>query len=306
MVVLSSDLTLSKHAVVPGRRKHRPGRLAPYIFISPFYIIFAIFFVFPIGFAIVLSFNMWDQATPMHWIGLNNFTHLFIDPYFGQAVFNTLVYMIGSLFISFFLSLPLALGLNSPRVYGKAILRVLYFSPIVTPAVAITIVFSIIYNKDFGVLNALLGMVGIHPIPWLDSTTWSKVSVLGLTAWQWTGMNALYFLAGLQSIPMSLYEAGALDGANNRQLIRHITLPGLAPMMLFVLITTFIGSSQIFDQPFILTGGGPLNSSMSYANYLYEHGLSYLHLGYAAAMGVLLFIVVTIISALQYRRLSAE
>ncbi|MFD1676507.1 carbohydrate ABC transporter permease [Alicyclobacillus fodiniaquatilis] len=288
------------------RRKARRGTIAPYLFISPFYILFAIFFVYPLGFAAVLSFTRWDQASPMQWVGLSNYVHLFTDSYFIQSVVNTVVYIIGSLIIAFFLSLPLAMALSSKRVVGKKILRVLYFTPIVTPAVAVVIVFNMIYDKDFGLLNSFLHIFGIPAVPWLDSTFWSKISVLGLVAWQWTGLNSLYFIAGLQAIPESLYEAAALDGANRWRLIRHITLPSLSPMMVFVLITTFVGSSQIFDQPFILTNGGPLNSSLSYANYLYQQGMSYLHLGYSSAMGMLLLVVVACISLIQYRRFSTR
>ncbi|GMA65154.1 sugar ABC transporter permease [Alicyclobacillus fastidiosus] len=286
-----------------GKSKTR-SPIAPYLFISPFYVLFAVFFVYPLGFAAVLSFTGWDQASPMKWVGVSNYLHFFADPYFRQSVVNTLVYIIGSLMISFLLSLPLAIALNSKRVKGRTFLRILYFTPIVTPGVAVVIVFNMMYDKNFGLLNAVLHLFGIHPIPWLDSTFWSKISVLGLVAWQWTGLNSLYFIAGLQAIPQSLYEAASLDGANKWRLIRHITLPSLSPMMVFVLITSFVGSSQLFDQPFILTNGGPLNSSLSYANYLYQQGLSYLHLGYASAMGMLLLVVVACMSFIQYRKLS--
>lgn len=302
-VMTDAGVTDAPRITARGRRRIH---LAPYLFISPFYLLFAVFFVFPLGFAVYLSFNMWDQATPMRFVGLNNYTHLFIDPYFWQAVLNTLVYVMGSLLISFCLSLPLALALNSRQVFAKSVLRTLYFTPIVMPSAAIAIVFNLVYSKDFGLLNSFLHLFGIPGVDWLNSQAWSKVAVLGMVAWQWIGLNSMYFLAGLQSISQNLYEAAALDGASAWQSIRYVTLPMLAPMSLFVLITTFVGSAQIFDQPFILTGGGPINSSLSYAMYLYQQGLSFLHLGYAAAMGILLLIVVAAISWFQYRRLSTD
>lgn len=288
------------------RRPARRRSIAPYLFISPFYILFAIFFIFPVGFSVVLSFSSWDEVGPLKLIGGHNYTRLLSDSTYHTVVINTIIYILGSLVISFLLSLPLAVALNNRHVRGKPVLRALYFSPIVTPAVAVAVVFNILFNKQPGTINSILHVFGIGAVPWLESTSLSKLVVLILVAWQWTGLNMLYFLAGLQAVSPSLREAALLDGASSWRINVSVVLPNMRPMLLFVLVTTFIGSSQIFDQPFVLTAGGPINSSLSYANYIYQQGLSNLNFGYASAMGVVLLVIIGIIGWVQYQRLGAR
>lgn len=287
-----------------GRPLQRRRAVAPYLFLAPFYVLFAVFFIFPIGFTAYLSLSSWDEVGPIKFVGLANYSHLFHDPTFLTVVWNTVVYMLGSLVIAFVLALPLALALNSKYLVGRSIARLLYFAPIVTPGVAIAVVFNLIFGSNPGVVNGVLQAFGLKPVSWLLSTTLSKIVVLILIAWQYIGLTMLYFLAGLQGVSPNLREAAQLDGASGWGVIRHVVLPSLRPMMLFVLVTTLIGSSQVFDQPFVLTAGGPINSSLSIANYIYQQGLSDLDFGYASTIGVVLLVVVTAAGILLYRRLT--
>jgi ABC-type sugar transport system permease subunit len=287
-----------------GRPLRKRRAVAPYLFLAPFYVLFAVFFIFPIGFTAYLSLSSWDEVGPIKFVGLANYSHLFHDPTFLTVVWNTVVYMLGSLVIAFVLALPLALALNSKYLVGRSIARLLYFAPIVTPGVAIAVVFNLIFGSDPGVVNGVLQAFGLKPVSWLLSTTLSKIVVLILVAWQYIGLTMLYFLAGLQGVSPNLREAAQLDGASGWGVIRHVVLPSLRPMMLFVLVTTLIGSSQIFDQPFVLTAGGPINSSLSIANYIYQQGLSDLDFGYASTIGVVLLVVVTAAGIFLYRRLT--
>lgn len=279
----------------------RQEKVAPYLFISPFYILFSLFFLGPSLFAFVLSLFRWNALSRPRWIGLANYTRLFQDEVFWQASWNTLVYMLASIFWVCPLSLLLALALNAPLVRLKHVWRSLYFSPIVTSTVAITIVFTLLYNQRYGLINAQLQAFGVAPIDWLGNRQWVKLSIIGLITWRWTGYTMIYFLAGLQAIPRELYEAAWIDGANGRQTFRYVTIPMLRPVILFVAIIVLIGSIQIFEEPFILTAGGPANASLSIAQYLYTRGIARLEYGYASAVGLVIFVVIFVLSAIQMR-----
>lgn len=283
----------------PSASWRRQDRLAPYLFVSPFYILFVIFFLGPTIFAIVLSFFRWSALGTPTFRGARNYTKLFDDPVFWTSVQNTLVYSAASLFWVVPLALLLAVALDAKLLRGKSFWRGMYFSPIVTSAVAVSLVFVILYNKDYGLINAPLIGLGFEPINWLGSTFWVKFSLIGLITWRWTGLTMIYFLAGLQSIPVVLYEAASIDGATSFQQFRFITLPSLRPVIIFVSVIVLIGSWQIFEEPYILTQGGPGNASISIVQYLYSRGIQRLEFGYASTVGVTLFGVVFTLSLLQ-------
>ncbi len=276
-------------------------RLSPYIFITPFYLLFVIFFLGPGLFALYLSFQSWNGIDEITSVGFSNFIELTKDPAFLKALVNTAAYSGASLFIISPLSLILALALNATFVHLKDLFRTIYFTPIVTSSIAISLVFMVLYNQRSGLLNQALGVLGVEPINWLGSQQWSKLAVLGLVTWRWAGFNAIYFLAGLQTIPDTLYEAAMVDGANRWDTFWHITLPMLRPVVLFVAVIVLIGSAQIFEEPYMLTHGGPVDSSLSIANHLYRVGMNYLRLGYASSIGFSLFAIIFIFSWLQMR-----
>ncbi len=301
----SSDTAGALTLPTSRKRALRQDKYAPYFFISPFYILFAIFFLFPTLFALVLGFFKWGALGTPQYFELRNYEHMFKDPLFLKALGNTLFYGAASLFVVLPLALLEAMALNSPRLKFKYLWRTLYFAPIVTSAVAISLVFRLLYNTDYGFINQIILLLGGAPIPWMESQSLTKIAVMGVVTWRWTGLLAIYFLAGLQSIPPELYEAAAIDGATGIQRFYHITLPMLRPVTLFVSIIVLIGSLQIFDDPQILFGGttpgGPGNSAVSLVQYLYNQGMQQQLFGYASAVGVLLFAIIFVLSLVQLR-----
>jgi ABC-type sugar transport system permease subunit len=291
----------------PGQLTRRKGwfttqaKLAPYLFTAPFFILFGVFFLFPSLAALVLSVFKWNGISSPEFIGLRNFERMFTDPDFWQAASNTVLYMLASLLIIIPLAMVLAALLNSRVLKLRGFFRSGYFTPVVTSSVAIALVFTLLYSRDYGLINAGLQAVGLPKIDWLGNGAWAKVSVIILLVWRWTGFNMIYFLAGMQAIPLEMYEAAEIDGANERQKFLRITAPLLRPVLLYTIILSIIGSWQIFDEPYILTSGGPANATLSVAQYLYIHGISNLRFGLGSAVGLVLFGVIFSLSAVQMR-----
>lgn len=301
----TQDAARSFPLPVPQRKMPRQDKYAPYFFISPFYILFTLFFLLPTLFALVLGFLRWNSMGAPEWFALRNYERLFSDEVFWQAVGNTAFYAAGSLFIVVPLALLEALALNSKMLRFRTLWRAIYFAPIVTSAVAISLVFRMFYNREYGLLNQLILALGGLPVDWLGNQGVVKFAVMGVVIWRWTGLLAVYFLAGLQSISEDLYEAAAIDGASSFQRFFHVTLPSLRPVILFVSVIVLIGSLQIFDDPQILFGsgtpGGPANAGLSIVQYLYGRGIGQLLYGYASAVGLFLFVVIFVLSLVQFR-----
>ena len=291
-------------AMARGRQAREGGgfqqhKLAPYAFISPFYVLFGLFFMAPSLIALVLSLFRWDGINDPRFVLARNYGRLLSDKVFAQVATNTAIYAIASLLIVLPLALVLAVLLNAKSLRFSHVWRAMYFTPVVTSTVAITLVFQILYSRDTGLLNAPLIYLGLEPIYWLGDRSWVKVAIIILIAWRSTGLLTIYFLAGLQSIPEELYEAASIDGASMLQKFFRITIPMLRPIILFVSIIVLLSSIQIFDEPQILTNGGPANASMSVVQYLYERGYTRLRLGFASAVGTVLFATVFVLSLLQ-------
>jgi len=301
----TSDAARALPVSASGKRKLRQDRFAPYFFISPFYILFIIFFLFPSLFALALGFFKWNALGTPEFFALRNYDYLFKQPLFWTSVQNTVFYAAASLFIVAPLALLEAIALNSKRLKLRSLWRTLYFAPIVTSTVAISLVFRLMYNTDYGLINGVIMSLGGTAIPWMESPGLTKFAVMGVVIWRWTGLLAIYFLAGLQSISEELYEAAAIDGANGLQKFFFVTLPMLRPVILFVAILVLIGSLQIFDDPQILFGnatpGGPGSSALSIVQYLYQQGITQQLFGFASAIGTFLFIVIFGLSLVQLR-----
>jgi len=299
------DIAGSISLPIRAKRTFRQDQYAPYFFISPFYILFTIFFLFPSLFALVLGFLKWNSMGTPEWFGLRNYERLFGDEVFWLSVRNTVFYCAVSLFVIVPLALLEALALNSKQLRFRTFWRAVYFAPIVTSGVAIGIVFRMLYNNEYGLLNNILVALGGLPVDWLGNQGVVKFAVMGVVIWRWTGLLAVYFLAGLQSIPEELHEAAAIDGAGSLQRFRHVTLPALRPVILFVSVIVLIGSLQIFDDPRILFSsanpGGPANAGLSMVQYLYDRGIGQLLYGYASAVGLFLFVIIFVLSLLQFR-----
>lgn len=274
-------------------------KLAPYLFVAPFFVLFAIFLAYPVVYSFVLSFYDARGLGARTFIGLENYKELFIDPRFRQAVFNTTYYAAGSVFILSPLALLLALALNTKWLKLKGLFRIAFFVPVITSEVVIAVMFTLVFDQDYGLLNAMFRSVGLSPIPWLRSPAWAMPSIILLGIWIWLGLNALYFLAGLQNIDQEYYEAAAIDGANRYQLFRYITVPLLKPVILFVVIQAIVGSYQLFTQPWVLTGGGPQDATLTVTMYLYLQAFRFFNMGYASAIGYALVVIILTLSLIQ-------
>jgi len=276
--------------------------VTPYAFISPFYILYLLFFIVPIGGSIYLSLTQWSGLGTPAFTGLSNYRHLFNDASFYTALFNTLIYVLISVLIVVPLSLFLAQTMNVRGLKARDFWRLTFFAPMVLSPIVVALVFGLLYNKQFGLLNVVLqAVLGIGVIDWLGDPTWAKASVGLLIIWRWTGYLSIFFLAGLQAIPKELYEASSLDGAGAVNQFRHVTLPLLQPVTAFVAVTVLIGSSQIFDEPYLLTSGGPGESTLSVAMFIFRSAFQRQQLGYASAAAVVLFIMVFVLARLASR-----
>ena len=267
-------------------------RIAPYVFISPFYVLFAIFWVTPTVSGLFLSFYQWSAFGPGRYIGLDNYLRIFSDKVFQAALVNTFWYMGTCVFLSLPLSLILAVILNSRLIRLKSIFRTIYVVPSITSTVAVALVFILFLDRDYGLLNFPLVALGLEPLNWLGSTSLSKPAILIMLMWHWLGLDSVYFLAGLQAISRELYEAAQLDGANRWQNFWYITIPLLRPIMIFIVALELIGIAQVFNEPYVLTKGGPSNSSLSIAYYIYRTGLERFDFGGAAAAGFIFFVLI--------------
>ena len=280
------------------RKRFKSDKVAPYLFISPFFIVFAIFFLLPTIASFVLAFFKWKGVKPPQFRGWGNFEYLFFkDQVFWETFQNTLFYSAGSVFITIPLALLLALALNSYSLKLKPVWRIIFFSPIVTSVVAAALTFKMILNKEFGILNYGLSFLGIEPIMWVESPDTAKWSVMMLIVWRWTGLTSMYFLAGLQFIDKTLYESSKIDGANAWQQFWYITLPQLAPVTLFVCIIVSIGSFQIFEDVYVLYSGNQVPTyAQSIVVYMMERGIMQIRLGFGSSIGVFMFLCILICS----------
>jgi lactose/L-arabinose transport system permease protein len=280
--------------------------VAPYLFIAPFFILFAIFFVYPVVWSVLLSFQKWSARETV-WVGLDNYRFAYQLPPVRKAFQNLLWYVIVNNVGQLTIALLISVLIDSTflRRYS-GILRIGYFMPNIIPAVVTSILFAIILGAG-GLSDRLLALVGLH-IPWLRSTQWSKPAVLVAGGWQWIGYWVVMLLAGLQGIPDEYYEAADIDGASLTQRFRMITLPLLRPVLLFVIIVNTIGTMQLFEYPFLIFGGGtgggasggPLNSATTPVLELYRLAFESVDLGSAAALGWGLAVLVIGVSILQF------
>jgi ABC-type sugar transport system permease subunit len=274
-----------------------------YVFISPFYFLYAVFGMFPLIYGLWLSFHEWDGISPMEWVGLENYTTLLVDDIWWKTIYNTIWLFFGATVPQLTLALILAFIINSAYIKGKDFFRAAYFMPIVASAVAVALIFTYLFGTKYGLLNYGLSFFGLGPIDWLGSSRWLKPSIALVTIWQWTGYSMIIFLAGLQSINQELYEAAKVDGAQTRDVFRHITLPLLRPVILFQVILSIIGAMQTFDIPVMLAGGtqssapgGTDRAGLVSAVLVYWTAFKYTEFGYAAAMAFVLFILILIFS----------
>jgi multiple sugar transport system permease protein len=291
----------------------RTTRLNPgYWFLAPALAVIAVFFFVPVAASVLLSLTDFDiyavaSRANLRFVQQGNYIHLFRDPRFWVAVKNTLYFVAVGGPLSVGASLGAALLLTATLVRFKSVFRTIFFLPVVTTLVAVAIVWRYIYHPRFGLLNYGLSLFGLRPIDWLGDPRWAMLAIILMAVWKNFGFNMVVFIAGLQSIPERLYEAASLDGASRWRQFRHLTLPMLAPTFLFVAVITMIGHFQLFAEPYVMTQGGPADSTLSVVLLMYQEGFRWWNMGYAAAVAVVLFAIILSLSllALRFRSLGA-
>ncbi|PLR77043.1 sugar ABC transporter permease [Bacillus sp. V3-13] len=282
------------------------SKKTPYFFVAPAIILLTMFSIFPIFVAFIISFTDIDLAGLADWstisfVGLKNYKDVVSDPIFLKSIFNTLFYVVFGVPLVIICSLAIALLINFGKARIFKAFRVVFYMPSITNVVAVAVVWTYLYNPQLGLFNYVLNLLHLPSVPWLQDPTMAKVSLIALALWRAIGLNMIIFLAALQGIPKTYYEAAQLDGANGWKQLTKITIPLLRYAIFFVSITTMIGWLQFFEEPFVMTNGGPLDSTTSVALFIYRNGFQFSNFGYAAAGSFILFIAIIVITLIQFK-----
>ncbi|WP_129113647.1 carbohydrate ABC transporter permease [Halegenticoccus tardaugens] len=294
----------------------------PYAYISPFFILFGIFLLFPAVYTFYLSFFDYvsvsneifleiqmgplvltiPQIANLEYVGLAHYERLiFRDSLFHTSLFNTSFIFFVQVPLMVILGLATALVLDSKFIRAKGLFRTLIALPVATGLVAYSTIFLLLFNDQVGLVNYVLTELGLSPVAWLGSTWGARMTLVIAVTWRWLGYNMIIFLAGLQTVPQQLYEAAEIDGATRWQKFRFVTLPQIRPVLLFVVVSSTIGTFQIFAEPYVITGGGPSNATITIVQYIYNQAFLQLNLGYASAVSVILVLLVSIMSIVQIK-----
>lgn len=318
---LKMPLAGSRSSPARRRPRLRAWHWAPYVFISPFFILFAVFGVFPLLFSIYLSFHQWDPAMgleAMKPVGFDNYVFALNDTWFWKSLGNTVWIALAAGLPQHLVAIPMAFFINSSLKRLRNPVLGIYFLPYITSSVAVALIFSTLFSRDFGVINTLLAEIGklpllghlvpAEPVDWLNNRSFVKPAVSFVVFWRYVGWNIVLYLAAMQSIPKDLYEAAKIDGASTLRQFWHITLPMIKPMMFFAVSLTIIGNLQIFEEPFILAGpnGGPGQSAMTSAMFMYRTAFNFNDFGTASAMSWLLFLLIGLITLINNRLFAEE
>ena len=282
------------------------GRSAALFFLLPALGLLALFFFLPVAAALLLSFTDFDiyalaSLDNTRFVGLRNYAALLKTPLFWKALKNTFYFVLVGGPLSVGVSLVAALAVASRLTRFKALFRTVFFAPVVTTLVAVAVVWRYLYHTRYGFVNALLDSMGLAPVDWLGDPKWAMPAIILLAVWKNFGYNMVLFLAGIQSIPEQLYEAARIDGAGTWQQFRRITLPMLGPTFLFVIVITMIGYFQLFAEPYVMTRGGPVQSTVSVVYFMFEEGFKWWNMGTASAVAFVLFAIVLVATLIQFR-----
>jgi multiple sugar transport system permease protein len=285
----------------PSPIRRHEARVA-YAFLAPVLVGFAVFVLGPAVAAVGLYLFHYDVMTPPRFAGWANYARLFRDTRLPGIYWNTVVYVVWYVFLTTVLGLALAVAADRPmRAIWRYLIRTSYFFPVLTSLASVSLVWQYLYNTDFGIINYYLGLIGIPRIPWLTSSRSAIPSIILLGVWKNVGFNFILFVAGLQNIPRHLYEAASIDGAGRTATFRYVTLPSLTPVLFFTVVWGLINAFQVFDSPYIMTSGGPGDSSRTVVMYIYETGFRFFQMGYASTVALSLFAVVVVLTAIQFR-----
>jgi multiple sugar transport system permease protein len=292
-----------------GGGRSRESRAA-WILALPFMLLFVVFTAGPVIASLYMSLTdikARDLRSPFDvtFVGLENYAHVFSDDRFRTAAFNTAYFVIIGVPLTLGIALAAALALNKGITKFRTVFRVGYYTPVVTSIVAVAVVWRFLLREDVGLVNTILRWFGINGPDWLGSTTWAMPSLIAMASWRNFGTAMIIFLAGLQSVPVVLHEAASVDGASSWQRFRHITVPLLRPTILFVMVTTVIGYVQFFEEPFVMTNGGPLDSTVSLSMFTYRQ-FGFGNYGFASATSYVLFVIIVCLTAVQFRSLRSN
>ncbi|HEY3081670.1 MAG TPA: sugar ABC transporter permease [Chloroflexota bacterium] len=282
------------------RRRALREAVAGYLFLLPGLVPMLLFVLLPIFGGLFFSFLDWNLLQPWTFVGLENYRNLVGDPEFWGALRVSATFMAGVVPLGMLLALCLALALNHGR-RGILVYRTVYFMPVVTATVAVALLWRWLYAGQLGLINTLLASVGVEGPNWLGDPEWALPAIMLMSVWKGLGYTMVLFLAGLQGIPEHLYDAAKIDGAGAWARFRHVTLPLLSPTTFFILVVGLIGALQVFDQIFVMTGGGPYRATVSVSYFIYETGFKLLHMGYAAAVAWVLFVLIFLVTLVQWR-----
>lgn len=273
-------------------------KIIPYLLVSPYIVHFIIFVAFPVGFSIYLTFNNWNIISPMEFTGLNNYKRLFQDAVFWKSIFNTLIFLAIHIPLQIIVALFLAELLNQ-KINFRGFFRAAFFLPVIVSGVVVTILWQQLYGFDTGLINRLLVKIGFGKIGWLTNPNWAMPSIAVMATWKNVGLYIVLFLVGLQTVPPQYYEAAELEGATHMQKFLKITLPMINPTIFMVVVLSTIGGFSLFIEPYVMTGGGPLNSTISAVLYIYKQGFFYYHMGYAATLGLFFAMLILTVVMIQ-------
>jgi len=281
-------------------------RRAAILFLIPALAVILLFFLLPVGASLLLSLTDFDiyalaDIRNIRLIAFRNYSELLGNSLFWKALGNTVYFTVIGGPMTVTIALAAALLVNAKSARFKPLFRTIYFAPVVTTIVAVAVVWRYLYHPRFGLLNRGLELIGIHPIDWLGDPHWAMPAIILLAVWKNFGYTMIIFVAALQAVPEELYEAARIDGANALQQFRHITLPMLGPTFVFVGIITAIGYLQLFPEPYVMTRGGPVNSTLSVVMLMYEQGFRWWNMGYAAAVAFVLFLFIAAATLLQLK-----
>ncbi len=274
-------------------------KIVPYFLVSPYIIYFLIFIAFPVVFSVVLTFHKWNIISPMQYTGLTNYVHLIHDEFFLKSLGNTLIFLVIHIPLQIIIALFLAEILNQ-HIKFRGFFRAAFFLPVIVSGVVVTILWQQLYGFDTGLLNRILIFLGLGRVGWLVNPSMAMPSIAIMATWKNVGFYIILFLVGLQTVPKNYYEAADLEGATHWQKFKSITLPMINPTIFMVVVLSTIGGFSLFIEPYIMTGGGPLNSTLSAVLYIYKQGFFYYHMGYSATLG--LFFAVLILGVVMFQK----
>ncbi|GAB3498481.1 sugar ABC transporter permease [Spirosoma knui] len=277
----------------------------PYWLVSPYILYFCVFVAFPVVFSVVLTFHSWNIISPMKFVGLDNYIRLVNDRLFWQAIWNTLRFLLVHIPLQIIIALALAEFLNQ-KIRGQAFFRGAFFLPVIVSGVVVTILWQQLLGFNAGILNRGLTALSLPKIAWLEEPNIAMYAIALMATWKNVGLYVILFLVGLQTVPVQYYEAADIEGATNWQKFRYITLPMINPTIFMVVVLSTIGGFSLFIEPYIMTEGGPLNSTLSAVMYIYKQAFQYYHMGYSATLGFFFALLILGVVAIQKRYVEQE